>query len=99
MRIPGAVGQSFRFLSDSVPVSVGHRSDFCRTVFRADAGQFSGIIGRVSDRIGRVSEMARNGVRQGPESRTRRSGATLDELSGWPLDSGESGKAPNGTNK
>ena len=38
-------------------------------------------------------------VSDGPESRARRSGATLDNLSGWLLDSGESGKAPNGTNK
>jgi hypothetical protein len=37
-----------------------------------------GIIGMVSDRIGRVSEMARNGVRQEPESWTRRSRATRD---------------------
>jgi hypothetical protein len=32
----------------------------------------------VSDRIGMVSELARNGVRQKPESGQRRSGATLE---------------------
>jgi hypothetical protein len=32
----------------------------------------------VSDRIGPVSEMARKGVRQRPECRVRRSGATLE---------------------
>src|ERR1700690_1250572 len=52
----------------SVPISAGHRSDSYRTVFRADVGQFWGTIGMVSDKIGRVSEMARNGVRQRPES-------------------------------
>ena len=78
LRIPGAVGHWFQFLSDSVPISAGHRSDSYRTVFRADVGQFLGTIGMVSDKIGRVSELARNSVRQGPESRTRRGGATLE---------------------
>jgi hypothetical protein len=57
-------------------MSAGHRSDSYRTVFRADVGQFSGIIGMVSDRIGTVSDMARNAVRQRPEYGARRSGAT-----------------------
>ena len=72
----------FQFLSDSVPISAGHRSDSYRTVFRADVGQFWGTIGMVPDRIGRVSEMARNGVRQKSESGIRRSGATLEWVSG-----------------
>ena len=36
--------------------------------------------------------MARNGVRERPESATRRSGATRAKLSGWRLDSDESSK-------
>jgi len=55
VRIPGVVGQWIQFLSDSIPKSAGHRSDFCRTVFRADVGQFSGAIGMVSEMIGMVS--------------------------------------------
>jgi hypothetical protein len=47
-------------------------------MFRADVGQFLGTIGMVSDKIGRVSELARNGVRQRPEFGARRSGATLE---------------------
>src|SRR5216684_2234803 len=68
----------FRGLSDT-------DSNFCRTAFRFQPdtvpihiGQFSVTIGMVSDKIGRVSELARNGVRQGPESGRRRSGATLE---------------------
>ena len=78
VRIPTAVGHGFQFLSDSIPISAGHRSDSCRTVFRADGGQFLGAIGMVSGRIGRVSEMARNGVRHRSETGAGRSGATLE---------------------
>jgi len=67
----------FRFISDSIPISVGQRSDSIRTVFRSETGQFLGNIGMVSEKIGTVSERARKGVREGPESRGRSSGATL----------------------
>lgn len=44
-----------------IPISVGQGSDFCRTVFRAEVGQFLGIIGMVSDSPGTVSDMDWNG--------------------------------------